>query len=446
MARSNARCYRLLGLLGGEGIEQIRGAYRDLARKHHPDRVGGDGERFKEITSAYNQLVQCVSDRAAFRVTPSNSPRGPRRRREDARQSGGQASKETPWSPESGKADSPRAEKADWSTFEQYYRENLKKRRQRNARAESVSASASASRPQKAVEKTPNSKTKQDAFAPHTAGKESAPSSRRPAVQPNGPIPERRQKTTTPTTPEMDSDFAAAWKAWCENARRFDARHGWRNVASDTPRSEKNDSDADIESDTNTGWRRWFRRGIKKITKRQNARFRGRDINLRLPVSVGVLMDGGQQRIAVRRLVQCPSCAGQATETCLCEGSGRVEVRDEIQVAIPVGTRYGAKIKVAGKGSEGLGDFADGDLLLELEPNEIPGFRREGSDIHGSCLITADVARSGGFVTVGLPRGGVRVKVPARTCVGDRFRLRGQGLPMGPDERVGDAYLTVRVD
>ena len=128
MARSNARCYRLLGLRGGEGIEQIRGAYRDLARKHHPDRAGGDGERFKEITAAYNQLVQCVSDRAAFRAAPANSPRGPRRRREESRKSGNQGAKESPWSPDASKPGSPKPEKADWSTFEQHYRENLKKR------------------------------------------------------------------------------------------------------------------------------------------------------------------------------------------------------------------------------------------------------------------------------------------------------------------------------
>ena len=118
---------------------------------------------------------------------------------------------------------------------------------------------------------------------------------------------------------------------------------------------------------------------------------------------------------------------------------------DEVIVQIPSGASYGTKIRVAGRGSEGLGDFSDGDLYLELEPSDMPGFRREGADIHGSCLIAPEVARSGGFVTVGLPRGGVRVKVPARTCVGDRFRLRGQGLPVGTDGRVGDAFLTVKV-
>ena len=56
------------------------------------------------------------------------------------------------------------------------------------------------------------------------------------------------------------------------------------------------------------------------------------------------------------------------------------------------------------------------------------------------------MARKGGHVTITLARGTVRIRVPARTCVGDRFRLQGQGLPAGQAGRFGDAYLTVKVE
>jgi DnaJ-class molecular chaperone len=123
-----------------------------------------------------------------------------------------------------------------------------------------------------------------------------------------------------------------------------------------------------------------------------------------------------------------------------------VEVKEEIVVEIPAGAGFGSRIRIRGKGTDGLGTHADGDLHLELEPKDTPGFNRDGLDLHGSCLIPAAIARNGGSVVVELPRGRVKVKVPERTCMGDRFRLRGQGLPKGKTGILGDAYLTVKVE
>ena len=131
---------------------------------------------------------------------------------------------------------------------------------------------------------------------------------------------------------------------------------------------------------------------------------------------------------------------------CACDGTGRIEIKEEIVVEIPAGATFGARIRSRGKGIDGLGAHTNGDLHLELEPKDMPGFNRDGLDLHGSCLIPAAIARIGGSVVVELPRGRVKVKVHERTCMGDRFRLRGQGLPKGKAGLVGDAYLTVRVE
>ena len=53
--------YEILGVARGASLEEIKRVYRQLAMKHHPDRVGAEHkkeaeERFKEISEAYAVL------------------------------------------------------------------------------------------------------------------------------------------------------------------------------------------------------------------------------------------------------------------------------------------------------------------------------------------------------------------------------------------------------
>ncbi|HEY9164437.1 MAG TPA: J domain-containing protein, partial [Magnetovibrio sp.] len=51
--------YRTLGVAKGATAEQIKVAYRRLAREHHPDTKNGDKaaeSRFKDISNAYGLL------------------------------------------------------------------------------------------------------------------------------------------------------------------------------------------------------------------------------------------------------------------------------------------------------------------------------------------------------------------------------------------------------
>jgi molecular chaperone DnaJ len=48
--------YTTLGVERGATAEDIKKAYRKLAHKHHPDKDGGDEEKFKEVNSAYQVL------------------------------------------------------------------------------------------------------------------------------------------------------------------------------------------------------------------------------------------------------------------------------------------------------------------------------------------------------------------------------------------------------
>lgn len=48
--------YQILGLSKGATEADIKKAFRELAHKHHPDKEGGNAEKFKEINEAYQVL------------------------------------------------------------------------------------------------------------------------------------------------------------------------------------------------------------------------------------------------------------------------------------------------------------------------------------------------------------------------------------------------------
>ncbi|MDE1970842.1 MAG: DnaJ domain-containing protein [Patescibacteria group bacterium] len=48
--------YSLLGVQKNASEEEIKKAYRKLAREYHPDRAGGNEQKFKEVTEAYQVL------------------------------------------------------------------------------------------------------------------------------------------------------------------------------------------------------------------------------------------------------------------------------------------------------------------------------------------------------------------------------------------------------
>lgn len=79
-----ADCYRTLGLRTGAPYDDIRAAYRRLARQYHPD-VNPDQqqqakEKFIQITEAYRQLMESVAPaRENGKPSPRSEPRSQRR-------------------------------------------------------------------------------------------------------------------------------------------------------------------------------------------------------------------------------------------------------------------------------------------------------------------------------------------------------------------------------
>jgi molecular chaperone DnaJ len=48
--------YSILGINKGASKDEIKKAFRKLAHQHHPDKSGGNAEKFKEVNEAYTIL------------------------------------------------------------------------------------------------------------------------------------------------------------------------------------------------------------------------------------------------------------------------------------------------------------------------------------------------------------------------------------------------------
>lgn len=129
-----------------------------------------------------------------------------------------------------------------------------------------------------------------------------------------------------------------------------------------------------------------------------------------------------------------------------CRGDGVVSRTEPLEVRIKPGTRDGQRIRVAGKGNAGLHGGPAGDLyfVVHIEPH--PVFRREGDDIHVSVPITAMEAALGARIEVPTIDGRAQLKIPPGTKSGQKLRLREKGVPSATkDGARGDQIVEVQI-
>jgi molecular chaperone DnaJ len=152
-------------------------------------------------------------------------------------------------------------------------------------------------------------------------------------------------------------------------------------------------------------------------------------------------------RIVNRRT--CHHCGGTGQfikEKCTtCGGSGRVKKRKKIHVKIPAGIDDGQQLRVAGQGEAGINGGPPGDLYIvfRVEPHEF--FERDGDDIYCEIPLTFAQAALGDEIEVPTLHGKVKLKIPAGTQTGTKFRLKGKGVPNVRGYGQGDQHIIVRV-
>ena len=120
-------------------------------------------------------------------------------------------------------------------------------------------------------------------------------------------------------------------------------------------------------------------------------------------------------------------------------GRGRLKVR------IPPGVKDEDTIRLAGKGQAGALGGPPGDLLLDVRVESDPVLRREGNDLLCDVSIDLATAALGGKVTVPTLNGNSTINVPEGTRSGQKFRLRGKGVPASGRRPAGDLYAIVQI-
>jgi curved DNA-binding protein len=116
----------------------------------------------------------------------------------------------------------------------------------------------------------------------------------------------------------------------------------------------------------------------------------------------------------------------------------------QLRVAIPAGASDGTRVRVAGEGGLGANGGMPGDLYLVVELAEDPQFKRDGYDLTVDVNIDMFTAMLGGEVqvpTLGRP---LKLKIPAGTQSGRKFRLAGKGMPSIKGSP-GDLYARINI-
>jgi molecular chaperone DnaJ len=201
--------------------------------------------------------------------------------------------------------------------------------------------------------------------------------------------------------------------------------------------------------------------------------FSGKAAEIEIPVAITCEACSGTGAKAGTKPKACPTCGGagrvrhsqgfftveRTCHTCqgngqiiddpckVCSGAGRVTKERTLSVNIPAGVEDGTRIRLSGEGEAGARGGPPGDLYIFLSIASHAFFQRDGADLHCRVPISMVTAALGGDFEVPTIDGGkTRVKVPAGTQSGRRFRMSSKGMPVLRSKQTGDLYVQVVVE
>ncbi|WP_438311033.1 molecular chaperone DnaJ [Sporosarcina sp. FA9] len=162
---------------------------------------------------------------------------------------------------------------------------------------------------------------------------------------------------------------------------------------------------------------------------------------------ISVTQDTPLGRMVNRRA--CNHCQGTGKiipEKCTtCHGEGTVTKRKKIKVTIPEGVDDGQQLRVSGQGEPGVNGGPAGDLYIVFRVKAHERFIREEDDIYLELGLSYPQAALGDEIEVPTVQGAVKLKIPAGTQTGTRFRLKGKGVKNVHGRGIGDQHVVVKI-
>lgn len=145
----------------------------------------------------------------------------------------------------------------------------------------------------------------------------------------------------------------------------------------------------------------------------------------------------------------CDVCHGTGKEIkhpCpTCHGSGHVKKAHKVKVKVPAGVEDGQQMRLTSQGEAGINGGPYGDLYVIFSVEQSDIFEREGAEIFYELPLNFVQAALGDEVKVPTVHGNVKLKIPAGTQTGTKFRLRGKGAPRLRGGANGDQHVTIKL-
>ncbi|MBO5471596.1 MAG: molecular chaperone DnaJ [Bacteroidales bacterium] len=227
--------------------------------------------------------------------------------------------------------------------------------------------------------------------------------------------------------------------------------------------------------------------------QRQQRVYRGRDIRVRVKLTLEEIAKGVEKEISIEKNVPCTECGGKGAKnssdikscpacngtgqvqrvvnsflgqtvtysTCQqcggegkiisnpcrsCNGTGLVRKRETIKVKIPAGVEAGMQLTLQGEGHAAKNNGINGDLLVVIEEQEHPNLKREGNNLYYTKIVSVVDAMLGAEVSIPCLDGDYKIKIDPGTQSGEVVRLRGRGLPsVNGYGGTGDLYVKIAV-
>ena len=231
--------------------------------------------------------------------------------------------------------------------------------------------------------------------------------------------------------------------------------------------------------------------GSGQSERRQGGKPRGRDLQIRLKLSLEEIAAGVTKKIKLKKHIKCSVCKGSGSEsgkhttcgTCkgageirqmsrsllgqfinvtacpnchgegcviqdacrACHGDGRITGEKTISVEIPAGVSTGNYLTVRNEGNAGPRGGPPGDVIVMLEEKKHNSFERHGDDILFELPVSITQAALGDQVEIPTLDGHANLEIMPGTQPGKILRMREKGIPHLNGRSKGDQLVRVNV-